>query len=185
MQLSHKLLSNVFLLLISATTQANSIPELIDLKLTGSPTGAYFEPSTLELHEGDTYLLAIENPYDIPYQLIAKDLAEGVMTQYIQGSPGITQTSVALSPKSKVNWVLRAKKAGDYVFYAESYGLQKTKAKPGVIKIHPLIPATKASNEVNQPLQVAQAIEPEPILKPDPENKEDLQKLKDKLKRFR
>ncbi|HET9843353.1 MAG TPA: hypothetical protein VFP93_01680 [Gammaproteobacteria bacterium] len=111
------------------------MPTLLDIQLRGSVEEPFFYPQEVHLHENEFYLLVIENGFDYPYLLVANQFAEAIVTQSIQGSPSVTQQSVALSPHSKVQWLLRTKKAGKFPFYAHSTQLQKVKSPISVFFI--------------------------------------------------
>lgn len=89
-------------------------PELLELKLTGSGADASIEPSSLQLMQGQTYLLVLENPFSMPYHFDAPTLNGAISTQYIQGSSSVSQRSILISPESKVQWLLSADKPGLY-----------------------------------------------------------------------
>jgi hypothetical protein len=134
-----------------------NVPQLIDLKLVGPKEGASFEPKNIELNEGESYIFVIENPYDYPYTFVSATLPNSIRTQYIQGSPAVTKTSVQISPHTIVKWVFSATKGGQHQFNAQSYGLQAHKDEPGTIKIVPLLPVAqleKSNMRNGEPLDI-------------------------------
>ncbi len=143
----------VFWFVLSAfmsTVSSAAVPELIDLNLIGPKEGAYFEPDTLELIEGDNYLLVISNPYDRSYDFKAPTFAGAIVTQYIQGSPSVTQSSVTIAPNSKVQWLFRVTKSGQHFFEARTQGMQDHKRKAGIIKLRSLVPQSDIPPALSQ-----------------------------------
>ncbi len=114
---------------------AHAIPELIDIQVKGDAQHVFFEPSKIELESDQDVLFVIENPHAFHCQFVSQTLADGIITQYIQGSGSVTFESISIPPHSKVQWVFQTQMPGKYEFYPVIEA-QKTRYKPSVIVIH-------------------------------------------------
>lgn len=104
------------LLLINIAFAAE--PTLLDLKVVGTVDKPDFEPQKLELKEGQPYLLVVinDNPYSASFHF--DKLSQALSTQYMKGSPNVSQGSLLVLPNSKVLWQFIPKSGGDFEYYA-------------------------------------------------------------------
>lgn len=125
-----------FWLLFLALGAHAQVPELLDLRLSGTSEDAIFAPNTLQLQVGRDYLLVLDNPFEVPYYFNAPTFADAITTQYIQGSAAVTRTSVQISPESKVQWLFHVNKPGKFQYQAQiGQGHLGHSHQPGMIHI--------------------------------------------------
>lgn len=148
----------VVLAIITLTHTAIAAPEpiLIDLTLSGMEDAPYWEPSDLQLIEGQAYLLILENPFDLHISLLMNEFGQTIQTQYLQGASGMGQKNMMIPEQTRVTWLIKPKKAGKYMIYAVNMESGR-KGRPALITIHAAADSAKPAQDRKEPVNVNQS----------------------------
>ena len=114
-------------------------PLLIDVKIIGSAQSPRFEPQHLALDAGQDYLLVISNNGDDSITFEYGQFGQQVFTRGITGTSSMTQQSLVISGKSKVQWHFSPKDGGEYSYYAINTA-QNSRGVPGKITVNKIEP---------------------------------------------
>ncbi len=151
-------LLTLLLCLISAANHAAQ-PLLVDVKIIGSSQSPVFEPQNLIFDIEQDYLLVISNDGFDSISFDYGDFGQKVMTRSMQGASSMTQQSVVINPKSKVQWHFSPQADGEYTYHAVNTALN-TKGNPGKIIVNKsktqltkTESATQADDDVKQDLK--------------------------------
>ena len=105
------------LLTLSFAAFATQAPILHDIEIEGSPESPQLSISDLKLEVNHEYLFVINNPHGVPLVFQYEKLGQNVTTQYLQGSPSVTQESINLLPNGKVLWHFMTTAEGEFTVY--------------------------------------------------------------------
>tara|TARA_R110002110_G_scaffold33533_1_gene114853 strand:+ start:180840 stop:181442 length:603 start_codon:yes stop_codon:yes gene_type:complete len=131
------LLNITFLFFIFSTVKAiPKDPVLIDYNISGSGQVPYFEPKNLELLAGQSYLFVIKNPFPDAINVIFGTMGQAIHTHYLEGVPGMSQSSMLVPAEGKVTWILDINKPGTYEVFAVNMGMGQ-KGLPSRIIVQP------------------------------------------------
>ena len=93
-------------------------PKLYEVVLEGVSDEPEIVLSDSPLEINQEYLFMIENKFSSSYILHLEKFGQHVSTQYLQGSPSVTQESLYLLPSSKVIWHFTVNSPGSFEIYA-------------------------------------------------------------------
>ncbi len=129
-------------------------PLLIDVRIIGSAQSPRFEPQHLQFDAGQDYLLVISNNADDSITFEYGNFGQQVFTRGIMGTSSMTQQSLVISGKSKVQWHFSPKDSGEYTYYATNTA-QNSRGVPGKITVNKIEePEKDAKLEKAEPLEV-------------------------------
>src|SRR5579872_4636352 len=76
-------------------------PLLVDLSIAGTIDAPTLEPASLQLLQGQEYLLVIKNDNPYPVTFHFDKLGQSINTQYLQGTPSVSQDRVDIPTQTK------------------------------------------------------------------------------------
>lgn len=113
-------------------TRAEAPPSLVAITIGVEPFS--LEPQEIVLEEGTSYLFVAENPHAVNALWFFDAFGQHVLTRYLQGAPSVSQTTLSLPSRTKVNWLLTPKECGTWTTYVQWSG-QEVRSLPSKIVI--------------------------------------------------
>jgi hypothetical protein len=108
------LLSLCFALAFASPIARAQVPVLAELAITGIQAAPILEPALLQLNQGQEYLLVInnDNPFAVTFHF--EKFGQSIYTQYLQGTPSLSQDRLDIPSNSKILWHFVATAAGEF-----------------------------------------------------------------------